>query len=157
MLAISWRSVKCVWIPAGQLQPSWQWLSHVWLVWGLEQLSGHVLAHSKNSMLYGHFLSVETNNLNVAIPVTIKQFCKTWGTIHSTTYACNAGPNIQMSPYSKKLHSSIAVVCHLHGHTVWKTRRWFCRGQSQFCFQGCTYQPYRLYWRIPYPDDLDNC
>lgn len=58
-------------IPAGQLQPSWQWLSHVWLAWGVEQLSGHELLHSKNTMLYGHFLSVDKS-----FSMSIKEFCK---------------------------------------------------------------------------------
>lgn len=56
-------TVKCnvVWVPAGQLQPSWQWVSQVSLAWGVEQLSGHELLHSKKSMLYGQSLSVKTN------------------------------------------------------------------------------------------------
>lgn len=58
-------------IPAGQLQPSWQWLSHVWLAWGVEQLSGHELLHSRNTMLYGHFLSVDKS-----FSMSIKEFCK---------------------------------------------------------------------------------
>lgn len=56
-------SVKCVWVPAGHWQPSLSWLLHVWLAWGVEQLSGHELLDSMWTMLYRHGLSVETNTL----------------------------------------------------------------------------------------------
>lgn len=158
--------VKCIWVPAGQLQPSWQWLSHVWVAWGVEQLSGHELLHSKNSMLYGHSLSVEANTL-----ISLYQWLvQNMG--HNSTAAdvCTSGPEHSNKlgirlvifrywwhPYSRNLHSSIVGARHLHVHTLWRTLRWFCRGQSQSCLQSCTYQPYKLYWRTPHPDGFDNC
>lgn len=48
----------CAHAPAGQLHPSWQWSSHVWLAEGLEHVSGQELMHSLNSMLREQFLSV---------------------------------------------------------------------------------------------------
>lgn len=117
-------SVKCVWIPSGQLQPSLQWLSHVWLAWRLEQLLGQALLHSEKSMLYGHFLSVGTNNL-----MSLYQ----WQSNNSAKPVIQ-GHNIKMNPHSKRFHSSTVGPCYLRGHTVWRTLRWFGRGRSHCCF-----------------------
>lgn len=59
--------------------------------------------------------------------------------------------------YSKRSRFSTAGVCHLHGHTLWRTRKWFCRRLFGCCFQRYTYQPYRLWWRTLHPEGFGSC